>query len=904
MKLKDTLDTTNLTSVGEGLTSVKASINGDNMLSIFKLMIEKYNDPATAVVREYTSNAWDAHEAFKNENGHYPDNPVEVTIPLMHSVEQTMIFKDYGIGMSGTEMAEVYTQFGKSTKTGNDYEQGGLGVGCKSGFAISPSMVISSVKDGLLNVMVATMDSQDITYTFLVENQETDQHSGTTVVIDMSNAEEVHLFSLYRSYHIFSGWSKNEVLVKIQPLKESSKLPNTTFKYNALLNDNRIPDKAVLTPCGSAYTFDVQKVIDNGTSMELEGGALLGKVFYANENRGWTRGSYVIPVFRLNGEVKPNQSRESIVEDKDFNRLSKERTEIGEDYMLAVVQSNIDSAKDFSAACHIFSETRRVLNSKTFTYNGEDHKLPDYLVLSNKGSSHFSFDGNKGDRIFDANDSSLPDFGFSLSPSTNSSGITVSLNSGSRKINVNRIFQNGNRARGGAYPVSIVNTGKPVEEVHRAISAILSANARGDKLLNKKAAKMAEALSYKALKKELENLSPRRIPLPYEFDKKFGLVKGTEMSVEDKDIIKWAKPFVKNMSKKKAGSSSVANKPKKKAPTKPVKLETVKGTYLKINKDEYNFSFGEKLVDIVNLLNCDDNSFGGSSIYFGEPGSYSKVLDQKYGPGSYDVTVYGTKLSSVMNYAQIKSLTSDEDIHIFIPLGSFSRVDDYMEALGARSTKDLVSKTAVTEAISGILDKYPKTMWSYLLVNGLLNGSTHGVSSRGVENTVDGERYYGSEIFNWILGKKVKGIPEEYPESISERKLATGSYLNLSRAVFNTTPRYRTILNSVNGTTNWVKSLELIREDLIGADYMETLDDMVKIIDILEIMPNEDFVSVAYFLRDKVSQDTSIIDSSLVMEVVSELAAISSRWSHENGIIMNRMYRTHRDHMGKLGKIK
>lgn len=903
MKLKDTLDTTNLTSVGEGLTSVKASINGDNMLSIFKLMIEKYNDPATAVVREYTSNAWDAHEAFKNKNGHYPDNPVEVTIPLMYSVEQTMIFKDYGIGMSGSEMAEVYTQFGKSTKTGNDYEQGGLGVGCKSGFAISPSMVISSVKDGLLNVMVATMDSQDITYTFLVEDQETDQHSGTTVVIDMSNAEEVHRFAPWQNYHIFSGWSKDEVLVKTNPLKDPSKFPNTAFKYDTLLNGSRIPDRAVLTPCGSAYTFDVQKLIDKGTSMELEDGALLGKVFYSNASRGWRRETHVVPVFKLNGEVKPNQSRESIVEDKDFNDLKMERTRIGNDYISAVVYSNIDSAKDFSAACYILSETRHILKSNAFAYNGETYKLPDYLALANEGSTHFSFDGDKGGRIFKADDSIIPDFGFSLSPSTNSSGITVSLNSGSRKVNVERIFKNGDQVKGKHYPVSIVNTGKPVEEVHRAISAILSANARGDKLLNKKAAKMAEVLSSKDLKKELEKRSPRRIPLPYEFDKKFGLVKGTEMSVEDKDIIKWAKPFVKNMSKKKAGSPSVANKPKKKAPTKPVKLETVKGTYLKINKNDHSFSFGEKLNDIVNLLNCDDNSFGGSSIYFGEPGSYSKVLDQKDGHKSDNVTVYGTKLSSVMNYARIKSLTSDEDIHIFIPLGSFSRVDDYMEALGARSTKDLVSETAVTEAISGILDKYPKTMWSYLLVNGLLNGSTHGVLPRDMESTIDGERYYGSEIFKWILGDKVKGIPEKYPESIVERKPGS-SYLNMSRTIFNTTPRYRLILNSINDTTNWVKSLELNKEDLIGADYMETLDDMVKIIDILEVMPNEDFVSVAYFLKDKVSQDTSIIDSSLVMEVVSEMAVISSRWSHENGIIMNRMYRTHRDHMEKLGKIK
>jgi len=114
-----------------------------------------YTDRVLAVLREYTSNAWDAHrEAGK------PDTPIKVTLPTM--LEPTLVIRDYGLGMSDEDVLTIYTQYGESSKRDTDDQVGALGIGCKSAFAYTDTFTVTSWYEGKKRVYVAVLDETNV----------------------------------------------------------------------------------------------------------------------------------------------------------------------------------------------------------------------------------------------------------------------------------------------------------------------------------------------------------------------------------------------------------------------------------------------------------------------------------------------------------------------------------------------------------------------------------------------------------------------------------------------------------------------------------------------------------------------------------------------------------------------
>ena len=87
-----------------------------------------YSDKVLAVIREYSSNAWDAHREVGKA-----DVPIKVTLPT--SMDPTLTIEDFGPGLSPDDVFNVYTQYGASTKRGSNSSVGMLGIGSKSGFS-------------------------------------------------------------------------------------------------------------------------------------------------------------------------------------------------------------------------------------------------------------------------------------------------------------------------------------------------------------------------------------------------------------------------------------------------------------------------------------------------------------------------------------------------------------------------------------------------------------------------------------------------------------------------------------------------------------------------------------------------------------------------------------------------
>jgi hypothetical protein len=113
-----------------------------------------YSDKVLAVLREYSSNAWDAHRDVGKH-----DLPIKITIPT--SMNPVLVIRDYGPGLSQDDVFQVYTQYGSSTKRNSNSSVGMLGIGSKSGFAYSDSFSITSWHGGKKKMYVAVLDASE-----------------------------------------------------------------------------------------------------------------------------------------------------------------------------------------------------------------------------------------------------------------------------------------------------------------------------------------------------------------------------------------------------------------------------------------------------------------------------------------------------------------------------------------------------------------------------------------------------------------------------------------------------------------------------------------------------------------------------------------------------------------------
>lgn len=176
-------------------------INPESMALLIKGLTDMYSQPYQAVLREYTSNAWDSHLMAG------VDRPVEVTLPS--KLSPNLIIQDFGIGMSRKELSD-FVQYGYSTKRGSDDAIGGFGLGSKSGLAVSTNFSVTAIKDGKKNVVVIGLRTDDTPHMGLLKETDTTEGNGVKITIPTS---EYHRFEAAINKAMFLGWKPGSVLI-------------------------------------------------------------------------------------------------------------------------------------------------------------------------------------------------------------------------------------------------------------------------------------------------------------------------------------------------------------------------------------------------------------------------------------------------------------------------------------------------------------------------------------------------------------------------------------------------------------------------------------------------------------------------------------------------------------------
>jgi hypothetical protein len=160
--------------------NVESTLNGESQefdiianAKMFDLLSNKiYSHPIRAIIRELCCNAIDAHTDINNTD------PIQVFLPTEE--EQTLIIKDFGIGMTHDDIMSVYKTYGKSTKSSSAKPIGALGLGGKTPLAYTHQFSLSTSRDGTKNDYLIFRNEEGIPEVTLI-NSEPSNESGTTV---------------------------------------------------------------------------------------------------------------------------------------------------------------------------------------------------------------------------------------------------------------------------------------------------------------------------------------------------------------------------------------------------------------------------------------------------------------------------------------------------------------------------------------------------------------------------------------------------------------------------------------------------------------------------------------------------------------------------------------------------
>jgi len=163
------------------------SIKQDNLAHIFGILRNQlYSNKPLAVIREYCTNAFDAHvDAGK------ADEPIIVNVPT--HISPTLIIRDNGNGLTTEQVYQIFASYGESTKRGTNDQVGMLGLGSKSAFCYVDSFTVTSFNNGVKSVYNAYIDTTQIGKISLTHTEPTDE-TGLEIKIYV-NTIDIPLFN-------------------------------------------------------------------------------------------------------------------------------------------------------------------------------------------------------------------------------------------------------------------------------------------------------------------------------------------------------------------------------------------------------------------------------------------------------------------------------------------------------------------------------------------------------------------------------------------------------------------------------------------------------------------------------------------------------------------------------------
>ncbi len=182
------------------------SIDENNIHVVMDILTNRmYRFKARSIVREYAANAQDAHW-----DAGLDYLPIRITLPT--STSPVLVIRDYGKGMSVTEIQNIFTKFGASTKRETNNAIGALGMGCKSAFCMTKSFQVIVYRDcEKRNYVVAKNEKGVPQLNYLGATAQTKADpDGMSIEIPV---QKNHLHEFASEMDLFSYWDPRPIVI-------------------------------------------------------------------------------------------------------------------------------------------------------------------------------------------------------------------------------------------------------------------------------------------------------------------------------------------------------------------------------------------------------------------------------------------------------------------------------------------------------------------------------------------------------------------------------------------------------------------------------------------------------------------------------------------------------------------
>lgn len=286
-----------------------------------------YSDKISAVIRELSMNAVEAHQDADNKN------PYVVTLPTLNN----LMFKirDYGTGLSLADFKKLYTTYGISTKDERNDRTGCLGLGSKSPFAYTDSFITISYFNGQKITIQNTKNAQGVPSCIVLAVENTTEPNGLEVFFDVDR-NDCNLFkskaeAIYRYFDVENRPATNITLEYkvVKPILEGLDWEITGEDNIAIMGQIAYP----ISKYEISSKYD--KLLDAGVSLYFE-----------------------------IGEVNMSVSRESLEMTQETIALIESKLEQIVGVVVKHIESKVDSAKNlFEAAV----ELNKIRNTKLYS---------------------------------------------------------------------------------------------------------------------------------------------------------------------------------------------------------------------------------------------------------------------------------------------------------------------------------------------------------------------------------------------------------------------------------------------------------------------------------------------------------------------------------------------------------
>ncbi|MDD5649429.1 MAG: ATP-binding protein [Candidatus Nanoarchaeia archaeon] len=173
-------------------TEFEFGIKSADMGLVLEILRSKlYSNPIGAICREIASNARDANRESEN------NVPIEIAInsSVISMSDMTISFRDYGPGISPERMADVFVNYGSSTKRESDEYTGGFGLGAKTPFSYTDNFTIETIVAGIKYTYVAAIEEGRKGKIYCVNTEETQDNQGTTIIVPVKPSDR-NLFEI------------------------------------------------------------------------------------------------------------------------------------------------------------------------------------------------------------------------------------------------------------------------------------------------------------------------------------------------------------------------------------------------------------------------------------------------------------------------------------------------------------------------------------------------------------------------------------------------------------------------------------------------------------------------------------------------------------------------------------